>query len=121
MISITITRAPRWPIIILLHHISTRLHSKLALLQYTPELRIPRIRQLDRLELRLIPYPGVAASIEQYLYNRVAVARPVGLVERVDVADGLMQGGVLFHAVDLVDFEAFLVEEDVDDFVCVWD
>ncbi|KAH4293707.1 hypothetical protein HBH89_132580 [Parastagonospora nodorum] len=117
MISITITRAPRRPIIILLHHIPTSLHSKLALLQYAPELRIPGVRQLHGLQLRLVPYPGIAASVEQYLYNGVAVACPVGLVERVYIADGFVQGRVLFHAVDFVDFEAFLVEEDVDDFV----
>jgi hypothetical protein len=36
----------------------------------------------------------------------------------VYVADCGVQGGVAFEAVDGVAFEAFLVEEDVDYFVC---
>lgn len=43
-----------------------------------------------------------------------------GLGERVDEADGGVQGGVAFDARDGVAFKAFLVEEDVDDFVFVY-
>jgi hypothetical protein len=93
------------------------LHGKLAFLQYTPQLRIARVYQLHGLQLRLVPYPRIATGIEQYLYNGMAVTCPVRLVERVDVADGFVEGSILFHAVDFVDFEALLVEEDVNYFI----
>jgi sRNA-binding regulator protein Hfq len=42
---------------------------------------------------------------------------PLSLVERVHVADGLVQGSVLFQAVDLFDLYALLVKQDVEDIV----
>lgn len=60
---ITVARTAPGAIVILLNHISTRLHRKLAPLQNPLEHRIPRIHQLDRLQLGLVPYPRVAASI----------------------------------------------------------
>jgi hypothetical protein len=43
----------------------------------------------------------------------MAVVCPFGFVERVAVAYGFVEGRVLLHAVDFVDLEAFLVEENV--------
>tara|TARA_R110002003_G_scaffold27_9_gene1412 strand:- start:3283 stop:3804 length:522 start_codon:yes stop_codon:yes gene_type:complete len=114
--SIAIARTARRTIVILLNHVSTGLHTKLSLLQYTPQLRIAWVCKLDRLQLRLVPYPGIAAGIEQYLYDGVAVG-PLSLVERVHVADGLVKGSVLFQAVDLFDLYALLVEQDVEDII----
>jgi hypothetical protein len=116
---ITLTSTPRWAPIVLLHHIPPSLHRKLALLQYAPEFLVPGIRKLQRPQLGLVPYPRIAPGVQQYLDNRVPVRGPLGLVERVDVAHGFVQRRVVLHAVGLVDLEAFLVEEDVEDFVCV--
>lgn len=38
---------------------------------------------------------------------------PFGLIEGVDVADGFVEGRVALEARVLVDFETFLVEEEV--------
>jgi len=113
---ITIAPAPRRPII-LLHHIPTHHHGHLTLPQHLPQRRVPRIDQLDRLQLRLVPYPRIAASVEQDLDNRGA-GRPVGLGERVCVAHGFVEGQVAFDAVGELDLDAFLVEQDVEDLVC---
>jgi hypothetical protein len=113
---LAIASTSRRSIILVLHHISTCRHGILALLQHAPEPRVPWVRQLDRLQLRLVPYPGVAARIEQDV-DELARAFPAGLVERVYVADGFVEGRVALEAVDLVDFDAFLVEEHVEDVI----
>jgi hypothetical protein len=109
---IAITRTPCRPII-LLDHIPTRRHGILSLLQHTPQRRVPRICQLERLQLSFIPYSRVAAGVKQDVDDGVACGFPVGLVERVYVAHGFVEGCVALQAVDFVDFDAFLVEEEV--------
>jgi len=39
-------------------------------------------------------------------------------LQLVDEADGFVERRVLLEAVDWIDFEAFLVQEGVEDFVC---
>jgi hypothetical protein len=40
-------------------------------------------------------------------------------LQLVDEADGFVERRVLLEAVDWIDFEAFLVQEGVEDFVCI--
>lgn len=110
---LAITCTSRRPILLLLDHIATRRHRILALLQHAPQHGIPRIRQLHRLQLRLVPYPWVAARVEQDIDDGMAGSFPGGLVERVYVADGFVEGRVALEAVRFVDLDAFLVEEEI--------
>lgn len=113
---IAVTRAPPLPII-LGHDIAAHHHSHLALPQHLPQLRVARVHELDGLQLGLVPYPRVAARIEQDLDNR----RPRGPLsggQRVGVAHRLVQGEVALDAVRELNLEALLVEQDVEDLVC---
>jgi hypothetical protein len=113
---IAITRAPRVPIVIR-HNIAAHHHSHLALPQHLPQLRIPRVHQLDGLQLSLVPYPRVASSIEQDLDNRGAGGALSG-GQRVRIAHRLVQGQVALDAVRELDLKTLLVEQDVEDLVC---
>lgn len=60
---ITLTPRARLPLI-LLHNIITSHHTILGPPQHIPQPIIPRVRQLQRLELGLVAYPRVAARIQ---------------------------------------------------------
>jgi hypothetical protein len=105
---ITVTRAPRRPLVVL-NHIPTHHHSHLALPQQLPQLLVPRIHQLRRLQLGLVPYPGIAARVQQDV-DYLGAGGPLGLGQGVDVAHGFVQRQVALDAVGQLNLDALLVE-----------
>jgi hypothetical protein len=112
---ITITRAPRRPLVVL-NHIPAHHHGHLALPQQLPQLHVPRVHQLRRLQLGLVPYPGIAARVQQDV-DYLGAGGPLGLGQGVDVAHGFVKRQVALDAVGQLNLDAFLVEQDVEDLV----
>lgn len=112
---IAVARAPRRPLVVL-NHIPTHHHGHLALPQQLPQLLVPRIHQLRRLQLGLIPYPRIAARVQQNV-DYLGAGGPLGLGQRVDVAHGFVERQVALDAVGQLNLDAFLVEQNVKDLV----
>lgn len=94
-------------------------HGVLVLLNQLPQACVARIHQLVCRQARLVLDARVGAGFEHHLYQGVAKLT-LGIGLAVDPSHGGMQGGVAFASGYGIAFEVFLVEEEVDDLVCVW-
>lgn len=89
-----------------------------VLLDQVAELLVARVDELRGGEAALVLDARVGAGLEHHV-DEVVTKGALGGGFGVDPADGGVQGGVAFLAVDGVAFEVGLVEEVVDDVVFV--
>lgn len=89
-----------------------------VLLDQVAELLVARVDELRGGEAALVLDARVGAGLEHHV-DEVVAKGALGGGFGVDPADGGVQGGVAFLAVDGVAFEVGLVEEVVDDVVFV--
>lgn len=89
-----------------------------VLLDEVAELLVARVDELRGGEAALVLDARVGAGLEHHV-DEVVAKGALGGGFGVDPADGGVQGGVAFLAVDRVAFEVGLVEEVVDDVVFV--
>ncbi len=113
-LSVAITCTPGWSLIwsIPHHDIISDCHGILSLLQCIPQFLVLRIHKVHGFQLCFITYPRVGASINKEIGDGRS-GLPLGGWKGVYEANGFMERGVSFKAVDRVHFQVFLVEEDI--------
>lgn len=104
----------------LLYEIPPVENGVLVLLYQVAQARVARINQLKGREAAFVLGPWIRARFEHHVDEGVAELA-LGFGFAVDPADGGVERCVALDARDGVAFKIFLVEEVVDNVVCVWE